>query len=295
MKLCLRCSASYDLASDRCPSCGLCPKEVDGFVAHAPELAHTGCGFEAGYFAKLAKLEDGNFWFRARNTLILWALKKYCGDLCRYLEVGCGTGYVLAGVAQHFSAATLTASEIFTAGLQFAAQRVPSARFIQMDARKVPFVAEFDVVGAFDVLEHIREDKVVLTELQKALKPGGHLLLTVPQHAWLWSPADEHARHERRYSAKDIESKLEASGFIVKRSTSFVSLLLPLMLASRWRSNRKQMHFDPEDEFRLPPVANKTLFWIMSIERLLIQAGVNFPVGGSRLIVAQKMENGVKK
>lgn len=290
MNLCLQCGTAHNSTFNRCPTCGFQPKEIDGFLAYAPEFAYTGGGFEVDYFAKLAQLEEGNFWFQARNALILWMLQKYCRNFHRYLEVGCGTGYVLTGVAQQFPGVTLTGSEIFTTGLHFAAQRVTSAHFMQMDARRIPFIEEFDVVGIFDVLEHIQEDMIVLAELNKVLKPRGYLLLTVPQHTWLWSPADEYARHERRYSAKDIHQKLKASGFIIKRSTSFVSLLLPLMLASRWRANKNRARFDPENEFRLLPVINEMLYRIMSVERCLIQAGLDFSVGGSRLILAQKWE-----
>jgi SAM-dependent methyltransferase len=261
---------------------------VDGFIAYAPELAHEGGGFDATYFPVLVGLEEANFWFRARNELILWALEKYCKGFGSYLEIGCGTGYVLAGVARRFPDAALNASEIFTAGLGLAAQRVPSASFMQMDARRIPFSEEFDVVGAFDVVEHIREDESVLAQAYKALKPGGHLLLTVPQHAWLWSPSDDYARHERRYSAEELHEKVRAAGFRLRRSTSFVSLLLPLMLISRLNSKSKHEPFDPTDEFKLSSWMNAAFYRVMAIERSMIELGVSFPAGGSRLLVAQK-------
>src|SRR5690606_22871969 len=116
-----------------------------------------------------------------------------------FLEIGCGTGFVLSGVADAFPAVRLFGSEIFTAGLEFAARRQPSVNFMQMDARSLPFLDEFDVIGAFDVLEHIVEDGQVLAQMREALKPNGIILLTVPQHEWLWSPVDEFACHVRRY------------------------------------------------------------------------------------------------
>lgn len=288
MKHCLACDAQYPEAQNFCPACGHRPKIVDGFSAYAPELAQEGGGFDAAYFPVLAGVEEANFWFRARNELILWALEKYCKGLGSYLEIGCGTGYVLAGVARRFPDAALSASEIFTAGLGFAAGRVPSATFMQMDARHIPFSEEFDVVGAFDVVEHIREDGAVLAQAHKALKPGGHLLLTVPQHAWLWSPSDDYARHERRYSAAELHEKIRAAGFNLVRSTSFVSLLLPLMLISRLNSRSRQKSFDPTDEFKMPSWMNAVLYQVMSLERGLIKLGANLPVGGSRVLVAQK-------
>ncbi len=156
-----------------------------------------------------------------------------------------------------------------------------------MDARRIPYVDEFDVIGAFDVLEHIPEDEAVLVQLRSALKPGGGLLITVPQHPRLWSSADVYACHVRRYTASEIRCKVENAGFEIVRSTSFVSLLLPAMLASR-RRGRDRGDFDPRDEFRIGRTANRALEEILRIERWLIRTGVSFPVGGSRLIVARR-------
>ena len=289
MRRCLACDAQYLEGQSDCPACGNRPKVVDGFTAYAPELAQKGGGFEASYFPVLARLEDSNFWFMARNELILWALAKYCGGFSSYLEIGCGTGHVLSGVARRFPEAVLSASEIFTSGLGFAEERVPSAAFMQMDARHIPFSEEFDVVGAFDVVEHIKEDEAVLAQAYKALRPGGHLLLTVPQHAWLWSPSDDYARHERRYSKAELHEKVREVGFRLQRSSSFVSLLLPLMLISRLSSKKKQVEFDPTDEFKLPFWMNAVFYQTLALERGMIRLGVNFPVGGSRLLVAQKV------
>jgi SAM-dependent methyltransferase len=250
-------------------------------------MAHAGGGFDAAFFAGLAQREATNFWFRARNRLIVWVLRKYSPQLESMLEVGCGTGFVLSGVAQEFPQAALSGSEIFTDGLAFAAKRLPDARLVQMDARDIPFVDEFDVIGAFDVLEHIREDDQALTEIFGALKPGGTLLLAVPQHPWLWGPADVHAHHERRYTSRQLAQQVSDSGFEVLRTTSFVTLLLPFMAVSRWRQRRRQ-HYDPAAEFTISPVLNWVFERILAFERLGIQAGLNLPVGGSRLLIARK-------
>jgi SAM-dependent methyltransferase len=259
---------------------------VDGFLSWAPTLAHAGGGFKAEYFENLSRLEAGNFWFRSRNALILWAVKKYFPNFSSILEVGCGTGYVLSGLSRAFPTVRLVGSEIFTAGLGFAAARTPAASFVQMDARHIPYVDEFDVVAAFDVIEHIKEDVVVLENLYRAVKPGGGILLTVPQHQWLWSGADDYACHQRRYSAGELTGKLQAAGFDVVRSTSFVSLLLPAMLASRRAAAKKE--FDPMGEFRIGRALNATLGLILGLERWLIRAGINFPIGGSRFIIGRK-------
>jgi SAM-dependent methyltransferase len=289
MKRCLHCDASYDSGLAHCPVCGRGPAEVDGFVAYSPQFARDGGGFKAGYYAELARLEGANFWFRARNALILWAIGKYCGRFQSFLEIGCGTAYVLSGVAGAYPSARLRGSEIFVAGLGFAAQRLPSAEFVQMDAREIPFREEFDVVGAFDVIEHIEEDERVLAQMHAALKPGGCIVITVPQHAWLWSETDEYACHVRRYSASELHRKIEAAGFEIERSTSFVSALLPALMASRLaRKKSAGKAFDPLAEFNISPWLNKALETVLAAERALIRLGISLPLGGSRLVVARK-------
>ena len=162
-----------------CADCGNSPVMIAGFKAFAPDLALENEGFREEYFGALAELEAGNFWFRARNDLIVWALQTYFPDRRTFLEIGCGTGFVLAGIHAADPSIELSGSEIFSAGLAFAAARVPSAQFSQMDARHIPFRDEFDVIGAFDVLEHIEDDESVIAEVGRALRPGGGFLVSV--------------------------------------------------------------------------------------------------------------------
>jgi SAM-dependent methyltransferase len=256
---------------------------------HAPEFAKTGGGFKAEYFSELAQLESSNFWFQARNVLILWALHKYQPNASSFLEVGCGTGFVLSGISHTFPKIKLSGSEIFLAGLSHASKRVPFAHFMQMDARQVPFAEEFDAIGAFDVLEHIEEDEKVLAQLNVAIKPGGILLLTVPQHRWLWSASDEYACHVRRYTRKEIEHKVQAAGFDLLRSTSFVTSLLPAMLVSRMINKTNTADFNPDAELKINSILNKIFYRLMIFEIWGIQLGLNYPLGGSRLLVCKKV------
>ncbi|WP_428825256.1 class I SAM-dependent methyltransferase [Azonexus sp. IMCC34842] len=262
----------------------------DGVQLYAPDFANSGGGFKSCYFSELARLEEQNFWFRSRNQLIVWALSKYCKDFQSFLEVGCGTGFVLSGVSQAFPGATLLGSEIFSAGLGYAAARLPSVKFIQMDARDIPYREEFDVIGAFDVLEHIEDDMTVLCEVRAALKANGFMFITVPQHRWLWSPVDEYACHVRRYSASELYKKLESIGFDIVHSTSFVSLLLPAMLLSRLKQRHAQSSIDPADELKLSGGLNAFLYKVMQAELGFIKSGVNLPFGGSRLVVAKRRD-----
>lgn len=246
-------------------------------------------GFKTHYFKELVKLEAGNFWFRARNKFILWALHKYSPGLKSFLEIGCGTGFVISAISKRFPEARLLGSEYLEEGLVYARQRVPSAEFTQMDARHIPHESELDVIGVFDVLEHVEEDEVVLQQIFKALNPSGIVFITVPQHRWMWSAVDEYACHVRRYRANELHEKVCRAGFEIIRSTSFVSTLLPAMYLSRllqW--NKTNMSIDDVAGLRINPILNKLFEWLLNFELLLVRLGVSLPVGGSRLLVARK-------
>jgi SAM-dependent methyltransferase len=287
MIICPACNSDHDSVDLRCPACGCEPAVVDGFPAWSPSLANESEGFKQEYFADLAPKEAASFWFKARNDILIWALTKHFPQLRSFLEIGCGTGYVLKGVSQAFPEARMVGTEIFTAGLGYAVQRVPSATFMQMDARRIPYADEFDVVGAFDVLEHIEEDVEVIENLRRAVRPGGGIVITVPQHMWLWSQADDYACHARRYESSDLRRKLESAGLTTLYSTSFVSLLLPAMILSRKRATGNNQ-YDPTGELRINPMLNSLLGTMMDIERMALRGGVRFPLGGSLLIVAQR-------
>jgi SAM-dependent methyltransferase len=166
--------------------------------------------------------------------------------------------------------------------------RVPGARLIQMDVCDIPFEDEFDVIAAFDVLEHVEDDRLALSQVCTATRPGGVVILTVPQHPFLWSAIDDHSYHKRRYGREDLVEKVRSAGFELRRVTSFVTFLLPMMLLSRLTQALRGPDADPLREFKLHPRVGKVLGRIMSAERFLIGLGCSFPVGGSLLLVAGK-------
>lgn len=287
MKYCLACARVFTGADWRCPHCGYRPEQRHGLPLFAPELA-SDTGFRDVLFDKLVALEAQNFWFRSRNRLILWALDRFYFEAERFMEIGCGTGFVLSGVAAARPGMVLCGSEISCAGLACAGSRLPGVQLLQMDARAIPFCEEFDVIGAFDVLEHVQEDTEVLRQMHRAVRPGGGILLTVPQHEFLWSRTDERACHVRRYAARDLADKVRRAGFRVEHVTSFVSLLLPLMFFSRLRRQGSDNERDSNSELRIGRLVNSALEQILTVERAGIRAGLRFPFGGSLLLVAKK-------
>lgn len=286
MQICPKCSEHFEGPDWVCPACSFEPPIRDGARILAPEATEAGEGFDPASFELLAGLEPGSYWFEVRNRIIIWALQAYFPEAQDYLEIGCGTGFVLAGVREAAPDLRLTGTELYPQGLEYARLRVPDAELAQMDARKIPYEEAFDVIGAFDVLEHIQEDETVLAQMHAGLRPGGGILVTVPQHAWLWSPNDEVAKHCRRYSRKELTTKVRRAGFEVARVTSFVSLLLPLMALSRLRKRHSDTAVT--SEFEIGGFANALLTGVLRFELFLIRRGISLPAGGSLLLVARK-------
>lgn len=287
MKRCLVCGETFSSSSWTCPECASSPGG-DGIPEFAPELASSDEHYPPGTFARLASLEGRHFWFTARSELIVWLLRRHLPRARTLLEVGCGTGGVLARIAAARPEIDLTGGDLLREALDVARTRVPQATLLQLDLRRIPYTEEFDVVCALDVLEHIDEDALALAEIRRTLRPGGSVLITVPQHPRLWSAADEFARHRRRYTRRALLGRLEEAGFATVRATSSVSLLLPFVLASRAANRHLTDDYDPFRELTLPRIVNRAFGTVMHGERALIRAGVPLPFGSSLVAVARR-------
>jgi SAM-dependent methyltransferase len=288
MKFCLACQKTFENNNHQCPACGNVPAERGGFLAFAPELALLNDGFNPELFERYASVEAGHFWFVGRNNILRDCMQRFFPSPKNILEIGCGTGFVLASTRQTFPDAKLSGSDIFTEGLSYAKQRVPGAQLFQMDACHIPYRCEFDLIGSFDVLEHIEEDETALAQMYQACQPGGGLIVTVPQHRWLWSSTDDYAHHKRRYTRAELRGKVENAGFTVEYVGSFVSLLLPVMLASRLLQKSDDASDQMDAGFKIGKLTNRALGAVMKVERWLIACGNSFPLGGSLLLVARK-------
>lgn len=290
MKICLSCAEKIVGKIWKCDNCGWMPQNSDDVVLFAPHISGAGESYDPIWYDELAFLESKNFWFIARNRLIDFLAKRYFSQNSKYLEVGCGTGFVLQMLHKKFPNWSICATEAQLHGFSFARKRVTNeVKFFQMDACAIPFKEEFDVVGAFDVIEHIRDDVLAISQIHAALKPNGYFILSVPQHMFLWSRYDEAACHFRRYSKSELHGKLTEAGFSIIESTSFNSILLPLMAGSRYFMKTKDaVSFDVLQELRLKPRVNFFLSALLAIELRLIALGMRWPFGGSRLVIAKK-------
>lgn len=255
-------------------------------------------GYDPSFFQQLAQVEDRHFWFRTRNRLITSITRKLTSGLkpgYLVLEVGCGTGNVLRALRQACPEGTVVGLELWFDGLRFAQQR-SAGPLVQGDVRNCPFGKPFDLIGMFDVLEHIPQEQETLTALREALAPGGRLMLTVPAHQYLWSYFDEASHHCRRYSAQDIRARLDEAGFEVEYLSQFMSCTFPIVWLVRKISSRRQgtgsedVRALASKEFRVLPLINGLLTGLLTLEAWWLSRGHRLPLGTSLIVVARRSQ-----
>jgi SAM-dependent methyltransferase len=255
--------------------------------------------YDPQYFSPLFGIEDKHYWFRARNQAIVALTRQVVSDLApgyRVLEVGCGTGNVLRVLTHICQRGTVIGMDLFGEGLAYARQRVDCA-LIQGDINTPPFAACFDLIGLFDVLEHLPDDVQVLRNLGGLLRQGGKLLLTVPAHMSLWSYFDVAAHHCRRYAPGELRETMYRAGYRVEYLTQYMGSIFPFVwlgrrvaaLTNRLLMGKADRTYDlATNELRIIPVLNDLLAWLLIQEIRCLERRRQLPFGTSLIAVVHK-------
>jgi SAM-dependent methyltransferase len=151
----------------------------------------------------------------------------------------------------------------------------------------IPFKpGSFDIVVAFDVIEHVERDVESLAKLREQLAPGGRLMMTVPALPWLWSQHDVTHHHFRRYTRGQLDATLRRAGLEPVRISYFNTLLFPAIAAVRLC--KKALGLKEEGDDRMPStLINGVLKKIFGFESNLV-GRIPMPIGVSLLAVAQR-------
>ncbi len=257
--------------------------------------------YDPAHFERLFAVEDRHFWFRARNQVLATVMRQITSGLkpgYRVLEVGCGTGNVLGMLNRTCTQGTVLGMDLFAEGLRYARRRTNCA-LVHGDINASPLRQRFEVVGLFDVLEHLPDDVAVLRMLYEHLVPGGQLVITVPACPSLWSYFDEASHHCRRYGRVDLEQKLSQVGFQVDYVTYFMLSLFPLLWVGRKlsdisRNDREGKGTGVDElahrELKIRPITNATLYLLLAQEARLIARRGHLPIGTSILAVVRRPE-----
>lgn len=242
------------------------------------------------------EIENQSFWFKHRNDCILATIRLFppiCGGAI--FDVGGGNGYVARGIKDGgFKVVLVEPGKI---GVLNARKRGVDT-VICSTLENAHFRPDaLSAVGVFDVIEHIEDDVRFLSDINRILRPGGKLYITVPAHKFLWSSEDDYGAHYRRYSVHFLSKRLSSLGFKVDFATyifRFLPVPIFLLRTIPYRLGIKTA-ITPEKIHSEHSLSGG--FFHRKIQRLLqrevrnIEKRAPMRFGGSCLIVASKPTN----
>ena len=240
-------------------------------------------------YAGLYELEERYWWFVGRRRIVAALLESIDppgAPRLRVLDVGCGTGGNFALLDRWGEVAGVDDS---AEALRFCVQRGRRS-VLQASAGRLPFAAEsLDLITALDVLEHLQDDRGALAEFRRVLRPGGHLVLTVPAYRFIWSEHDEALHHKRRYVRSEVRRKVAAAGFAIRRASYAISAILPVAVVFRIAQGLRPSRGDrPKTGYiSLPGPANRLLAGYLALEARWLRRG-SLPAGLSIVCVARR-------
>lgn len=225
-----------------------------------------------------AELESRHWWFVGRQRILRRLVEQLCVPSAgaRMFEFGCGTGGTLAAVGGGYQCEGVDPDE---GAIALATKRFPNLAF-SVWAPGTPLPASLgaaEVVLMLDVLEHIERSREALAAVVAAMKPGAHLLITVPADMRIWSGHDEHFGHFRRYDAEMLAWEWSGLPVEVRLLSHFNALLHPVVFAiRRWNRLRGATSGDAGTDLAMPPAAaNLALTRLFARERRALVAAMD--------------------
>lgn len=204
----------------------------------------------------------------------------------RALNVGCGSGEVNLILSPHCDHVTaLDPDEVGIARADATARGAGVTNVVchHGPLERLPVEERYDLIVAFDVLEHIEDDAAAVATLARQLAPGGLLFLTVPAGTALHGEHDRRLGHHRRYSRERLAELLSPS-FRLERCAYFGAALVPLAFAYA-HLLRRTYPIAPEIAVSLPAKALRRVLRLEACTEAL-------PYGTSLVVVAHSLEPG---
>ncbi len=242
---------------------------------------------KAELFERFERLEDTHWWFEGRRRVLERVLARTLlpRTARRLLDVGSGTGGMFPMLSKFGDVTLVEASADARAR---AARRFPGARLLAGALPDQLPDGAWDVVTAFDVLEHLEAPIEALRAMRSRLVYDGQLVVTVPAYQFLWSRHDDANQHFRRYSKTQLVSHLSSAGFRVAWVSYYNTLLFPAVASARFAERLLPSKFQGESDLsETKEPFNRALQELFALERWAV-GRVSLPFGVSLVAVAQR-------
>ena len=244
------------------------------------------------FYQEYYTLEREGWWFKAR----LYILESYCKDLAvntniKILNVGAATGATSEMLSRYGEVTSLEYDKFCCEFLKVKT----GIEAINASLTELPFKNNtYDLICAFDVIEHIEDHEKALDEIYRVLRPHGKYFLTVPAFQSLWSNHDVVNHHYRRYTKKKFNSLISNSNLKIDYSTYFnFWLFIPISIARFIlniipRKKKENSSGSDNEIMKSSKVINAILFSIFHSEKYLLNHNVKFPFGVSIMTIGHK-------
>lgn len=252
---------------------------------------------DKAYYKAYYQLERSHWWFTARLHILRSYVSRHFaggGKPLRILNAGVATGATSLMLTEFGEVTSVEYDE--DCSLFLRENVLPDV--VQASLTALPFAdASFDLVCAYDVIEHIEDDVQALREIRRVLKPGGHFHLTVPAFQMLWSNHDVVNHHYRRYRRKQLLQRVHEAGLETGYASYFNAFLFFPVAAVRLAANAwqrvtgRKANADASSDFdtyKTGGITGKLLYRIFKAETALLRSRVKLPVGISLMASGQK-------
>lgn len=246
---------------------------------------------DKNYYHEYFELERTHWWFLARTKILETQIQDLLTDTphAKILNIGAATG---ASSQMLSKFGQVTSIEYEAECIAFVKDK------ISLDIEEGTILDlnytenSFDLVCAFDVVEHVAEDELALKEMQRVCKIAGHVMLTVPTFMSLWSKHDEVNHHVKRYRLNEIQQLVQPNLEPVFLSYFNTWLFLPIYLVRQFSNALPSMikRSGSGSDFSLVKSAliNRFFYFLFVSENWFLRKKISLPVGVSALAIWKK-------